>query len=70
MNNPRQLHHNCLLPDILIYMHFDEAVQDINATVELKDWLTVLVHSCVKLVDLTSDQLRDVKVVIRKFCMK
>ena len=39
-------------------MHFDEAMQDINETVVLKDWLIVLVDADMKLADLSDDQVR------------
>ena len=42
-------------------MHFDEAIQDFNATEVLKDWLVVLVNANVKLSDLTDDQMCAVK---------
>ena len=43
INHPSQLQHDCLLPDdILIDMHFDEAVEKVNATAVIRDWLTIL----------------------------
>ena len=31
IDHPSQLQHDCLLPDILIDMHFDEAVEKVNS---------------------------------------
>ena len=65
MDDPIQLiqkiHHCQLPPDIFIYTHFDEAMQDINKTVVLIDWLIVLMDANVKLSNLTADHLHDVK---------
>ena len=52
--------YHCRLPaDILIYMYFDEAIQDINETVLLKDCLTVLLDADVKCSDLTGAQCQE-----------
>ena len=41
IDHPSQLQHDCLLPDdILIDMHFDEAVEKVNSTAVIRDWLT------------------------------
>ena len=62
LSQPTQKIHHCQLPSgILMCMHFDEAVQDINETVVLKDWLIVLVGAGVKLADLSADQVSAVK---------
>ena len=65
MDDPFQLiqniHHSHLPADVLIYIHFDKAIHDINETVVLKKRLIVLVHAYLKHYDLTADQVRYVK---------
>ena len=62
LSQPIQKIHLCQLPgDILIYMHFDEALQNTNTTVVLRDWLLVLVNANVNLSDLTADHVCAVK---------
>jgi len=42
IDHPSQLQHDCLLPgDILIDMHFDEAVEKVNSISVIRDWLTL-----------------------------
>ena len=41
IDHPNQLQHDYLLPDdILSDMHFDEAVEKVNSTAVIRDWLT------------------------------
>ena len=43
IDHPSQLQHDCLLPDdILIEMHFDEAMEKVNSTAVIRDWFTLL----------------------------
>ena len=45
IDHPNQLQHDCLLPDdVLIDMHFDEAVEKVNSTALIRDWLTLLLE--------------------------
>ena len=40
IDHPSQPQHDCILPDdILIAMHFDEAVEKVNSTAVIRDWL-------------------------------
>ena len=43
IDHPSQRQHDFLLPeDILIDMYFDEALEKVNSTAVIRDWLTLL----------------------------
>ena len=44
-DHPSQRQHDCLLPEyILIDMYFDEALEKVNSTALIRDWLTLLLE--------------------------
>ena len=62
IDNPSQLQHDCHLPyDILIDMHFDEAVEKVNSTAVVRDWLTLLLEVDLRQSDLAPEQLDAIK---------
>ena len=62
IDHPSQLQHDCLLPDdILIDMHFDEAVEKVNSTTVIRDWLTLLPEIDLTQSDVEPEQLNAVK---------
>ena len=62
IDHPSQLQHDCLLPDdILIDMHFDEAVEKVNSTAVIRDWLTLLLEVELRQSDVAPEQLNAIK---------
>ena len=61
-DHPSQRQHDCLLPDdILIAMYFDEALEKVNSTAIIRDWLTLLLEVDLTQSDVASEQLNAVK---------
>ena len=59
---PSQRQHDCLLPDdILIDMHFDEAVEKVNSTAVIRDWLTLLLEVNLSQSAVSPEQLNAIK---------
>ena len=57
-----QLQHDCLLPDyILIDKHFDKAVEKVNSTAVIRDWLTLLLEVDLTQSDVAPEQLNAIK---------
>ena len=62
IDHPSQLQHDCILPDdILIDMHFDEAVEKVKPTAVIRDWLTLLLEVDLIQSDVAPEQLNAVK---------
>ena len=62
IDHPSQRQHDCLLPDdILIDMHFDEAVEKVNSTAVIRDWLTLLLDVNLSQSDVSPEQLNSIK---------
>ena len=62
IDHPSQRQHDCLLPDdILIDMHFDEAVEKVNSTAVIRDWLTLLLDVNLSQSDMSPEQLNAIK---------
>ena len=62
IDHPSQLQHDYLLPgDILINMHFYEAVEKVNSTAVIRDWLTLLLEVDLTQSDVAPEQLNAVK---------
>ena len=62
IDHPSQLQHDCLLPDdILIDMHFDEAVDKVNSTAVIRDWLTLLLEVDLRQSNVAPEQLNAIK---------
>ena len=62
VDHPSQRQHDCLLPDdILIDMHFDEAVEKVNSTAVIRDWLTLLLDVNLSQSDVSPEQLNAIK---------
>ena len=62
IDHPSQRQHDCLLPeDILIDMHFDEALEKVNSTAVIRDWLTFLLEVNLTQSDVALEQLITVK---------
>ena len=62
IDHPSQLQHDCLLlDDILIDMHFDEAVEKVKSTAVIRDWLTLLLEVDLTQSDLAPEQLNATK---------
>ena len=62
IDHPSQLQHDCLLPDdILIDMHFDEAVEKVNSIAVIRDWLTLLLEVELRQSDVAPEQLNAIK---------
>ena len=62
IDHPSQLKHDCLLPDdILIDMHFDEAVEKVNSTAVIRDWLTLLLEVDLRHSDVAPEHLDAIK---------
>ena len=58
IDHPSQLQHGCLLPDdILIDMHFDDAVEKGNSTTVTRGWLTLLLKVDLRQSDVAPEQL-------------
>ena len=47
--------------DILIDMHFDEAVEKVNSTAVITDWLTILLEVDLRQSDVAREQLNAIK---------
>ena len=57
-----QLQHDCLLPDyILIDKHFDKAVEKVNSTAVIRDWLILLLEVDLTQSDVAPEQLNAIK---------
>ena len=67
IDHPSQLQHDCLLPDILIDMHFDEAVDTFNSTAVIRDWLTLLLEVDLIQSDVAPQQLDAIKSWLEEF---
>ena len=50
-----------VLVDILIDMHFDEAVEQVNSTSVIRDWLTLLLEVELTQSDVAPEQLNVIK---------
>ena len=62
IDHPSQLQHDCLFPDdILIVMHFDEAVEKVNSTAVIRDCVTLLLEVDLTQSDVAPEQLNAVK---------
>ena len=62
IDHPSQLQRDCLLPDgVLIDMHFDEAVEKVNSTALIRDWLTLLFEVDLRQSDVAPEQLDAIK---------
>ena len=62
IDHPSQRQQDCLLPDdILIDMHFDEAVEKVNSTAVIRDWLTLLLDVNLSQSDVSPEQLKAIK---------
>ena len=62
IDHPSQRQHDCLLPDdILIEQHFDEAVEKVNSTAVIRDWLTLLLDVNLSQSDVSPEQLNAIK---------
>ena len=58
IDHPNQLQYDCLFPDdILIDMHFDEAVEKVNSIAVIRDWLTLLLEVDLRQSDVAPKQL-------------
>ena len=61
-DHPSQRQHDCFLPaDILIDMYFDEALEKVNSTAVIRDWLILLLELNLTQYDVAPDQLNAVK---------
>ena len=61
-DHPSQRQHDCFLPeDILIDMYFDEALEKVNSTALIRDWLTLLLEVNLTQSDVALEQLNAVK---------
>ena len=61
-DHPSQRQHDCFLPeDILIDMYFDEALEKVNSTAVIRDWLTLLLEVNLTQSDVAPEQLNAVK---------
>ena len=62
IDHPSQLQHDCLLPDdILIDIHFDEAVEKVISTAVIRDWLILLLAVDLTQSNVEPEQLNAVK---------
>ena len=62
IDHPSRLQHDCLLSDdILIDMHFDEAVKKVNSTAGIRDWLTLLLEVDLRQSDVAPQQFEAIK---------
>ena len=61
IDHPSQLQHDCLFDDILINIHFDEAVEKVNYTSVIRDWLSVLLEVDLTQSDVAPEQLNAIK---------
>ena len=62
IDHPSQLQYDCLLPDdILIDIHFDEAVDKLNSTAVIRDWLTILLEVDLRQSDVAPERLNAIK---------
>ena len=62
IDHPSQRQHDCLLPDdILIDMYFDEAVEKVNSTAVIRDWLTLLLDVNLSQSGVSPEQLNAIK---------
>ena len=62
IDHPSQLQHDCLLPgDIFIDMHFDEALENVNSTAVIRDWLTLLLEVNLTQSDVAPELLNAIK---------
>ena len=53
---PLKIPHN-----ILIHMHFDEAVEKVNSTAVIRDWFTLLLEVYLRQSDVAPEQLNAIK---------
>ena len=61
-DHPSQRQHDCFLPeDILIDMYFDDALEKVNSTAVIRDWLTLLLEVNLTQSDVALGQLNAVK---------
>ena len=68
IDHPSQLQHDCLLPDdILIDMHFDEAVENVNFTAVIRDWLTLLLAVDLRQSDVAPEQLKAIQCSLEEY---
>ena len=62
IDHPSPLQHDCFLPEyIVIAMHFDEAVEKVNSTSVIRDWLTLLLEVDLTQSDVVPEHLNAIK---------
>ena len=62
IDHSSQLQHDCLLPDdILIDIHFDKALEKVNSTAVIRDWMTLLLEVDLRQSDVSPEQLNAIK---------
>ena len=62
IDHPSHLQHDCLLPyDILIDMHFNEAMEKDNSTAVIRDWLTLLLEVDLRQSDVAPQKFDTIK---------
>ena len=67
-DHPSQRQHDCLLPEyILIDMYFDEALEKVNSTALIRDWLTLLLEVNLTQSDVALEQLNAVKTWLEEY---